>query len=243
MVSQQHRAFTLLEIILVLALMVVFATLAGASLRSGFRHQRLRKAAEQIRNEWTRARVESIKNGRAYVFYHAQQGNQFLVMPQASLDDVLPTMMGDANANQFQNQSQFSSQLSSSQRSTGFGNSSNAAANPYSVAVRQRELPEGVQFFGADVQFDQRSAVQLNQTPDPSTFTQFDLGFDSQSLQDQQWGVPVYFFPDGTSSTAQLILTNDRNEAVRVYLRGLTGLVRVGSVEPLDAMSSPEMYR
>ena len=32
--------------------------------------------------------------------------------------------------------------------------------------------------------------------------------------------MPIYFFPDGTSSTAQLVLMNDRQETVRVYLRG-----------------------
>jgi hypothetical protein len=235
----------LLEIILVLALMVVIVTLAGASFRSGFRHQRLRKAAEQIRNEWTKARVESIKNGRAYVFYHAQQGNQFLVMPQASLDDVLPGLTGGATTNQFQNpsQSQYQNAYSGSRPPAGFGTSYNAATQPNSLPARQRELPEGVMFLGADVQFDERSAVQLNQTADPSTFGELGLGFDSQSLQDQQWGLPVYFFPDGTSSTAQLVLMNDRHEAVRVYLRGLTGLVRVGGVEPLDAVNTAETYR
>ncbi len=99
------------------------------------------------------------------------------------------------------------------------------------------ELPEGVAFLAADVLFDQRSALQLNETVDPQSLSQFDRSLQSDTLGGEQWGTPIYFFPDGTSSTAQVLLSNDRNEIVRVYLRGLTGMVRVGRVESDTTMS------
>jgi hypothetical protein len=62
------------------------------------------------------------------------------------------------------------------------------------------------------------------------------MGLREAATQPDEWGMPIYFFPDGTSSTAQLMLMNEQNQAIRVYLRGLTGLVRLGSVERADAL-------
>jgi hypothetical protein len=39
-----------------------------------------------------------------------------------------------------------------------------------------------------------------------------------------QWSMPIYFFADGTTSDATLVIENDRGDRVRLTLRGLTGL-------------------
>jgi hypothetical protein len=43
--------------------------------------------------------------------------------------------------------------------------------------------------------------------------------------------VTVLFYPDGTTSTAVVAVTNERNKSIEVSLRGLTGAVHVGPVE------------
>jgi hypothetical protein len=52
------------------------------------------------------------------------------------------------------------------------------------------------------------------------------------------WGMPIYFYPDGTSSSAQLVLWNDRQQLIRVHLRGITGTSQVGELERADAPRS-----
>ena len=47
------------------------------------------------------------------------------------------------------------------------------------------------------------------------------------------WSAPIYFYPDGTSSDARLQICNDRNGAIELMLRGMTGVVKVGDVVPI----------
>jgi hypothetical protein len=44
------------------------------------------------------------------------------------------------------------------------------------------------------------------------------------------WSQPIYFFPDGTTSTAQLVLRNELDLYVMVQVRGLTGVTTISDV-------------
>lgn len=221
-----HTAFTLLEVILVMSLIVAVVSLAATSMRGSVRRQRLVKAAEQVRNEWARARLEAIKKGRVHVFHHAMERGRFLVVPQTSFDDPMPSFGAAATPGAMSTNS-LSSTMADPMRT------SDPWAQQDTFNVRERELPDQVMFLAANVQFDQRSAVQLNQTIEPSLVSQAmtgPQGFEQDPIQDQQWGTPIYFFPDGSSSSAELILMNEQNESISVYLRGMTGIVRVGKI-------------
>ena len=41
---------------------------------------------------------------------------------------------------------------------------------------------------------------------------------------------PIFFYPDGTSSTARLFVKNQRERYVKLTLRGLTGVVYVSGL-------------
>lgn len=79
------------------------------------------------------------------------------------------------------------------------------------VGIPQREgsLPEGVRFHAGEKVLDSRVSASSGES---ATTPQ------------------IYFFPDGSSSTAQLLLTNDDERFVKVELRGLTGISTVGPV-------------
>lgn len=224
-------AFTLLELLLVLSLIVIMVTVAGLSLRSGLRTQRLQKAAEQVRLSWAEARVAAIKSGRVHAFYHAVDHNRYQVTPQQSLEDPIDGL--DSNANGSDSQ---------------FGNAT-TGANPTDVGsrlTRQRSLPTGVHFVAADIQLDQRSALHINNSPDPMSFSQSSQPLpngQTEEVAPDQWGMPIFFFPDGTSSSARLLLENDRQQMVSVYLRGLTGLARIGQIETETGLESPGVAR
>ena len=97
---------------------------------------------------------------------------------------------------------------------------SGAIAQPQ---VRQRELPEGVLFAGGYFESDSRS-MQLQQP------TQANLMGAGQNV------APIYFYPDGTTSDAELILMNDQNVFIMITLRSLTGIAKVS-----DLLSSNEL--
>jgi prepilin-type N-terminal cleavage/methylation domain-containing protein len=231
------RGFTLLELILVLALMVAVTALAGTNLRGTFRQQRLLKAAQQVRTEWTRARVQAIKTGRVQVFHHAPQTDQYLIVSEQSVDDLPVELLQGS-------QGYGANRTLTTPSAASVGQTSSNGIDPTDpIDVRQRRLPEGVVFLGAEVLVDQRSVVQLEQAADPKIITQQLMGLRAAADQPDEWGMPVYFFPDGTSSTAQLVVANDQDEAVRVYLRGLTGLVRVGQVESGNSLGMQQVPR
>ena len=45
------------------------------------------------------------------------------------------------------------------------------------------------------------------------------------------WSDPIYFYADGSTSDARLLLATDRNSAMRLLLRGITGSVTVDDVK------------
>jgi hypothetical protein len=90
-----------------------------------------------------------------------------------------------------------------------------AAAPPQQPA--EKVLPEGVEFMG------------LEAAPDAA-------GADTEAMAAPQdpagpdWSDPIFFYPDGTTSDAQLTLKNGQHRAIELNLRGLTGTVDVGDI-------------
>lgn len=64
-----HRhAFTLLEVVLVLAILVIVTVLAYPSLEGMYDNARLKAAADEVRTAWTEARTRAVNEGRPYRF-------------------------------------------------------------------------------------------------------------------------------------------------------------------------------
>lgn len=91
------------------------------------------------------------------------------------------------------------------------GNSEAAPAEASTVVVDQFTLPEGIAFGEADLPPDARA--QQNQL----------LGKAPAAAD----GLSVLFYPDGSTSTATLLLQSSRGEQVAVELRGITGVSKL----------------
>ena len=76
-----RRAFTLLEVLLTLCLLVMLAALTWPALSRPLANQRLRSGADQVRTEWARARVAAISSGRVYAFRYAPDSDRYSVRP------------------------------------------------------------------------------------------------------------------------------------------------------------------
>ena len=131
----KRRAFSLLELLLVLALLVVVGAMAYPALRGPFETQRLKKSAELVRSEWARARLRAMRTGRVHVFRYAPSATQYTVETWVSAaDDV-------GSVNDFQPAG-----------STGQG------MRPTLPTSRSPNLPDGVRFFGGETAVDGRAS-------------------------------------------------------------------------------------
>jgi hypothetical protein len=84
------------------------------------------------------------------------------------------------------------------------------AAGSATAIQRSGQLPDGIVFHAAEKMADARAAA-----------------VDEASVEQAP---QVFFYPDGTTSTAQVMLANGQGRFVKVYLRGLTGVPRVGEI-------------
>jgi prepilin-type N-terminal cleavage/methylation domain-containing protein len=213
-----RSGMTLLELMLVLALLVVVGAMAMPAFKGPFANQRLRKAGEMVRIEWNRARIQAMKTGQIQMFRYETDGRIFYVQPYLTEQDFL-----EADATE------------STARDPSLAQAAGGSAGPIPgtipdtqpPAIRERELPDGVIFAGGYFESDSRSA-QIQQE---SQATLMAAG---------NQVAPILFYPDGTTSDAELILANDQQLYLRITLRSLTGISKVS--ELLSANELPSQY-
>ena len=136
----RRNGFTLLEMLLVLAIIVAIAALAAPAMRGLIQSARLRAAADTVRTEWTRAHVKAMKTGRIQVFRYELGGAKYAVQPWIAGDDALE---------------------SSAPATTGFGTAD--ATHDKANVGEGDELPEGTMFIAGDAAVESRS-MAIEQT-------------------------------------------------------------------------------
>ena len=216
--SVRHRAgMTLMEILLVLALMVAIAALSLPALKGPMENHRLRMSGDMVRVEWSRARVKAMESGRTYVFHYQPELGDFKIEPWYLDDDylesseVIPALAGGPIAGAAGRQP--AGQPAGSLASGGIVNpTSTTATSTTELGV----LPDGIVFVGSETELDDRSAF-LSATM-------------STQASDVVWSDPIFFYPDGTSSTTRILLRNSRGRYLMVAVRGLTGVVQVSDL-------------
>jgi Tfp pilus assembly protein FimT len=80
---------TLLEILLVLALMVIVLAVAVPTLSGSLSNQRLKKSADVVRGAFSRARVEAMRTGQIQAFHSQVAGNKYDTGPWYLADDAV----------------------------------------------------------------------------------------------------------------------------------------------------------
>jgi len=75
----ERRGFTLTEVLLVLALLVILATMSWPALDRAFSGTRLRKAADQVRAGFSGARVEAMQSGEVQLFRYAIDSAEYRI--------------------------------------------------------------------------------------------------------------------------------------------------------------------
>ncbi|MBN1589789.1 MAG: hypothetical protein JW888_09760 [Pirellulales bacterium] len=77
----RRHAITLMEILLVLAIMVLIAATTWPSLERSIADQRLKNAADTVRAEWSHARAKAMSSGTAYRFCYTPETRTYWIEP------------------------------------------------------------------------------------------------------------------------------------------------------------------
>jgi type II secretory pathway pseudopilin PulG len=202
---------TLVEVMLVMAILLILASLALPIMRGPLSNMRLRKAGDVIRTEWTRLRVQAMGDGEIYAFRYTIGSNRYLV---EAIDD--PHFVDRSGPSSVENGSD--GRVSDrNTREDGATVGLDAPETAASGGATLETLPEDVYFADGLVATDPRSGhyvpVEAVETTDDSGAT---------------WSAPILFYPDGTTSTALLLLKNARPRCLEVRLRGFTGIAAIG---------------
>jgi Tfp pilus assembly protein FimT len=199
---------TLLEMIMVLAVLVAVAAMALPAMYGPMEDQRLRKTAELMRAQWTKARVTAMRTGQIHVFRYTVGGDTYAVEPWSGEVDSLEAS-ADAGS---------TSRALNMPLSTTEGNVANLP-----LGVRGQRLPSGMTFFSGDTEIDARDSAVTDQG--------------GMGGMDPHAATSIAFYPDGTTSDARVMLTNERC-FVQVEMRGLTGMIYVSELMAAEELSS-----
>lgn len=208
-----RSAFTLIEIILVLAILVAIGAIVAPSFNEAFVRQRLQSSADRLRGAWERARLTAMKTGQAQVFSCVPETGNYSVEPYMTDADFLNASAGATVM-------------------TAGGPVVETAAPgammapvPSAEPSEQKQLEEGIVFVSCAVSTDMRAI----------TVAQAEGGMAAIGAMNQS----VMFYPDGSTSTAEVVIQDPTGKQRAVRMRGLTGSTQVITPGALPVVATP----
>ncbi len=205
-----RRGLTLLELTLVLAILAVAAAFAIPSFEAMILSKELTGGAGRLELEIRKARLEAIRTGQIQAMRISIGNREVNLQPWLSADDSASASAGATVMTQ-------TGQIVSTD-STG------AVSGVGTLTGKNWSVGESVTFENAQVFMDARSAVQTGV-------------FDTSAASGLS--SPIFFYPDGSTSTARVVLTNTRGRRMAVELRGVTGSTQVVELVPNTGVATP----
>ena len=195
-----RRGFTLIELLIVLAIIVIVSGMAVAIIRKPLERQEIQKAANTVRTKLFRARVGAMRSNHVYTFQYMPGSGQYRLAP----DDTSSAQQADSTAGD------------NSKSAGGQGQSADDEIRP-----EEGTLPEG-------------TCIMPDNSPDPEAA---EMGVQNGPQNEPQngggeggWSDPIYFYPDGTTSDARMIVASNKGFMIPIRIRGVTGNVVQGAV-------------
>jgi len=227
--------YTLLELLIVLAILAALAAMTLPAIRGPLDKSRLRGASRQVQSALAKARFFSIRKGVQVEFRYQVNGSRWLIQTVPSLAASLqearsqseinatPSGLSSEESLPAENLAEGELELSDS----GFDSLSNS-----SQILRKGTLPETIRFADSS----QDEAGSLPESRDSSLRSPFQTQVDDTLQQTDGlelneagerivWADPIRFLPNGRTEEAMLKLSGPRNFFVDLKIRGLTGAV------------------
>lgn len=211
-----RRGMTLVELLVVLALLVVVGSIVVPVFTGTFSSLRLRRAGDQVLTRWSQARARAIETGEVQEFRYTPESGSYRVSTWTNLVEDGGRGGG----------STASAELSSASTTS---TADSTAAVDDSARGQSFSLPSKIIFQSGQVAVDDALSRERQVAS-------------MQSVGDEL-SAPILFFPDGTTSQASIVLANDLNQFVRLTLRGLTGVGRATEVLSRDELQKAERRR
>jgi prepilin-type N-terminal cleavage/methylation domain-containing protein len=200
---ERRSAFTLLELLLTLAVLAALTSVAIPQIGLLAGDRRLVRGGDLLRVEMTRLRVDAMRQGRVLMLEGLIEGNQFRSRPFNSATDA--TEAFDQTGSQ-------SGLL-------------NGATQGVVTVVEQDPESEDLIELPQDIAVESVGVVSAARSMEIEQLTESDRA--------EGWSRPVLFYPDGSTSTSVITLSNPDLGRVVIRLRGITGDVTVSEVVPL----------
>jgi type II secretory pathway pseudopilin PulG len=181
----RRSAFTLFEILLVMALLVVIAAVMMPVIADSLSRARLENGGELVRAAWGRARLVAMETGEPYVFRYEPNGSRYQI--------ALLTALTGENADEVNSLPAIEEE--------------DADYEADMLRLAKARLPQDIVFTKGEV----AAVPQLA---------------GAAASQEGGWSPPITFYADGTTTDAAVEIANPDGEAIRVTLRGLTGISR-----------------
>jgi prepilin-type N-terminal cleavage/methylation domain-containing protein len=200
--SQSRRAFTLIELLLVLAIMVVALAVVAPNIEGMLTARAIQNGVEAVRVELQRGRLEAIRTGQIQAFRCQVGSKEFAMQPWLSANDETEASAGATVI------AQTGQAIETSSEPTGI---SSTVAD---TSTDQKSLDGNVVFADLQVASDRRAIAEQS-------------GSNPLALAASGESQVVLLYPDGSSSTAHIVLQDARGRRMAVQLRGLTGQVNI----------------
>ena len=204
--ASQRSAVTLFELLLVLAIMVAVAGIAIPTFDSMIGSRRLGDSIEKLKNAIMAGRVTAMRTGQAQVMRMTLQGKDYSIAPWLGGNEAQ-----DASAGATLMQS---GQAMKTQAVAGGGSVSTLA----DTSGGGKQLSEGVVFTAVETLVDSRNALAIQQAGGTVPTTGGSSQGDGSGLSS-----PLLLYPDGSCTTAQIILADGKGRRMAIQIRGVTG--------------------
>jgi len=214
-----RRGFTLLELIIVLALLAMLAAIVWPLLRNPLQRSVTQRAARQLVDDLARARLNAIETGRTMAFRYEPGGGRYSIAPADTLAD------GESMSARTEVQRVLEGEESGEE--AGFELVVEAVLEA-GVNFRDPEEAE-VPDFASGSTLDAMLADEMAETEEVKPLIERENIMAEDS--DTSWTAPVFIYPTGRAENASFVLRGPDNYSVTVTLRGLTGAVNIGPLE------------
>ena len=235
-----HRiGFTLVEVLLVIFILTLIAALGISVMRGTLAQQQLKFSANRVRGEWRDTSVRAMEEGQIFCMRGKIGGSTVII------DRVLDShFTAGLSSRQTTTRFDVSSEYDPFEKGGFTGDvqdfilrDPDLAAQSYGVA--KIELPSTVTIADVIAVAEERSAFYLGLSAPGEMETvngddieiynidalltgEIRLGETSGS-DGTIWSTPIFFYPDGSTSTAAILLKNEADRYIEIRLRGLTG--------------------